>query len=52
MEAWWADLEKPETDATRALLNMADRRDEAVAFLKAKMKPLKIIGRRGPGADR
>ncbi len=42
MEAWWADLEKPETDATRALLNMADRREETVAFLKAKMKPLKI----------
>ena len=42
MEAWWTDLEKWETDATRALLNMADRREEAVAFLKAKMKPLKI----------
>jgi hypothetical protein len=42
MEAWWADLEKTETDATRALLNMADRRAETVDFLKAKMKPLKI----------
>ena len=42
MEAWWKDLEKPETDATRALLNMADRREETVAFLKATMKPLKI----------
>ncbi len=42
MEAWWADLEKDETAATRALLNLADRRDETVAFLKAKMKPLKI----------
>jgi hypothetical protein len=42
MEAWWADLEKPETEATRALLNMADRREETVDFLKAKMKPLKI----------
>jgi hypothetical protein len=42
MEAWWTDLEKWETDATRALLNMADRRAEAVAFLGAKMKPLKI----------
>ena len=41
-ESWWADLEKPEIDAARALLNMADRRDETVAFLKAKMKPLKI----------
>ena len=42
MEAWWADLEKTETDATRALLNMADRREETVDFLKVKMKPLKI----------
>jgi hypothetical protein len=42
MEAWWADLEKDETAATRALLNLADRRDETVTFLKAKMKPLKI----------
>src|SRR5690348_7786589 len=33
-EAWWADLEKGETDATRALLNLADRPGEAVVFLK------------------
>ena len=25
MDAWWTDLEKDETDATRALLNLADR---------------------------
>ncbi len=42
MDAWWADLEKDETAASRALLNLADRRDETVAFLKARMKPLKI----------
>jgi hypothetical protein len=42
MEAWWIDLEKGETDATRALLNMADRPGESVAYLKVKMKPLKI----------
>jgi hypothetical protein len=42
MEAWWLDLEKPEIDAARALLNMADRPQESVAFLKTKMKPLKI----------
>lgn len=41
-ESWWADLEKPEIDAARALLNLADRRAEAIPFLKAKMKPLKI----------
>jgi hypothetical protein len=42
MESWWADLEKDETAASRALLNLADRRDETVAFLKARLKPLKI----------
>lgn len=42
MEAWWADLEKEETDATRALLNLADRSEETVRFLKGKMRPLKI----------
>ena len=31
-----------ETDATRALLNLADRRGETVAFFKAKLRPLKI----------
>ncbi len=41
-EAWWEDLEKWETEATRALLHMADRREETVAFLKTRMKPLKI----------
>jgi hypothetical protein len=39
-EAWWADLEKGEEEATRALLNMADHRREAVAFLKEKLQPL------------
>ncbi len=42
MEALWADLENDETAATRALLNLADRPDETVAFVKAKLKPLKI----------
>lgn len=42
LEAWWLDLEKPEVEASRALLNLADRRDEATAFLKARMKPLRI----------
>jgi hypothetical protein len=41
-EAWWQDLEKWETEATRALLHMADRREETVAFLKDRMRPLKI----------
>ncbi len=47
-DVWWADLEKGETDAIRALLSLADRREKAVAFLKTKMKPLKIT----PGAVR
>jgi len=42
MEAWWLDLEKDEVDASRALLKLSDRPKEAVAFLKGKMKPLKI----------
>ncbi|MGP0069042.1 MAG: hypothetical protein ACLQGP_36260 [Isosphaeraceae bacterium] len=42
MEAWWVDLEKGDTVATRALLNLADRPKDTVAFLKKKMKPLTI----------
>jgi hypothetical protein len=42
MEGWWADLEKDEAAATRALLNLADTPEQTVAFLKAKLKPLKI----------
>ena len=42
MEAWWVDLEKGDTAATRALLNLSDRPKESVAFLKRKMKPLTI----------
>ncbi len=46
MEAWWLDLEKDELEATRALLKLADGRDETVAFLKGKMKPLTLTGER------
>ena len=42
MEVWWTDLEKDETAATRAVLNLNDRREVTVAFLKGKLKPLKI----------
>ena len=41
-EAWWSDLEKGETPATRALLELADRPKDAVAFLATKLKPLTI----------
>jgi hypothetical protein len=42
LEAWWADMEKGETPATRAVLNLADRPQDAVNFLKTKLKPLAI----------
>jgi len=42
MESWWTDLEKGETAATRALLNLSARPKETVAFLKTKIKPLKL----------
>jgi hypothetical protein len=46
MEAWWVELEKNEPESSRALLNLAERRDDAVAFLKGKMKPLILAGER------
>lgn len=42
MEAWWADLEKGESEATRAVLNLSARPAETVAFLRKKMKPLRL----------
>jgi hypothetical protein len=41
-DAWWADLERSETEATRALLNLSDRPKETIAFLKKMMKPLTL----------
>jgi hypothetical protein len=41
-EAWWADLENGEQEATRALLNLADRPKAAVLFLKTRLRPLTI----------
>jgi formylglycine-generating enzyme required for sulfatase activity len=42
MESWWTDLEKPDPEASRALLKLAAKPQEAVAFLRKKMRPLKI----------
>ncbi len=42
MEAWWVDLEKGETAATRAMFKLSDRPKETIAFLKKKLKPLSI----------
>jgi hypothetical protein len=41
-ESWWSDLEKGDTPATRALLELADRPKDAVTFLARKLKPLTI----------
>ena len=38
METWWVLLEKPEPEASRALLKMAEKPGEAVAFLKTHLK--------------
>jgi hypothetical protein len=46
MEAWWADLEKEDAEASRALLELYDRKAAAVPFLKDKMKPLRISSAR------
>jgi hypothetical protein len=46
LEAWWSDLEKEEVAASRGLLELVDRPKEAVAFLKGKMKPLRITSGR------
>ena len=42
MQAWWDDLEKPDPDASRALLRFSSKPDQAVAFFKERIKPLVI----------
>jgi hypothetical protein len=42
LASWWADLEKGDEEASRALLKLAENRNAAVSFLKKTMKPLKI----------
>ena len=42
MEACWADLEKSEAPASRALLDLYDHAKEVVPFLAEKMRPLAI----------
>lgn len=42
MDALWADLENAEPEASRALLAMADRPQETVAFLADRLRPLSI----------
>jgi hypothetical protein len=41
-EALWENLEKGAADASRALLALSDGPDQAVTFLRAKLKPLKL----------
>src|SRR4051812_12157150 len=40
MDALWSDLEKDEATASRALLRLSTRPEEAVVFLKDRLKPL------------
>lgn len=42
LEPLWNDLEEGTAEASRALLKLSDRPAEAVAFLKAKLRPLKV----------
>ena len=42
LATWWADLEKDEPEATRAVLKLAARPKETTAFLKDKMAPLTV----------
>ncbi len=42
IESLWADLEKGDLEASRALLNLSARPRDAVDFLKRKLKPLKL----------
>jgi hypothetical protein len=42
LASWWADLEKGDEEASRALLKLVENRNAAVAFLKKTMKPLKV----------
>jgi hypothetical protein len=46
LEAWWAEMEKGEPEATRALLKFAERPEETIAFLKPRLKALTIEARR------
>ena|SRR5436190_4061992 len=42
MKSWWDDLEKPEPESSRALLQFAAKPQQTVAFLKEHLKPLTI----------
>ncbi|HEX3356155.1 MAG TPA: hypothetical protein VHS31_04150 [Tepidisphaeraceae bacterium] len=42
LESWWADLEKPDPDASLALLNFAGKPEPTIAFLKDHLTPLTI----------
>jgi hypothetical protein len=42
VETWWEDLEKPEPQASRALLHLVAKPDETIPFLKQHLPPLKL----------
>jgi hypothetical protein len=45
LETLWADLNKEEPAASRALLKLAAQPEHTVAFLKPKMRPLKLTAK-------
>ena len=46
LDELWEDLAKEEVPASRALLQMADRKDDLVPFLRKRLKPLTITAAR------
>lgn len=42
LDDWWADLAKPEPWCSRALLDFSSKPDQAVAYFKEHLKPLKL----------
>ncbi|AMV25792.1 hypothetical protein VT84_15450 [Gemmata sp. SH-PL17] len=46
LDAQWADLEKGEPDASKALLALAGRPKDAVPYLREHLKPLKLTKER------
>ena len=42
MESWWNDLQKPDPQGSRAVLNFSAKPEQTVAFFKQRIKPLTI----------
>ena len=46
IESWWEKLEKPELEASRALLRLSDHPREVIPFLRTKLLPVRLSERR------